>query len=88
MVYSGKVNIQQAIDDSPFSRFHWVIIVLGFLVLAIDGFDTAAMGYIAPTLFSRLGDQETRSRASIKRRTAGALIWRPAGRANFRSYGT
>lgn len=50
MVYTGKVNIQQAIDDSPFSLFHWVIIVLGFLILAIDGFDTAAMGYIAPTL--------------------------------------
>ena len=55
MVYSGKVNIQQAIDDSPFSRFHWVIIVLGFLVLAIDGFDTAAMGYIAPTLSADWG---------------------------------
>lgn len=48
MIYTGKVNIQQAIDDSPFSRFHWVIIVLGFLILTIDGFDTAAMGYIAP----------------------------------------
>ncbi|MDM3201805.1 aromatic acid/H+ symport family MFS transporter [Citrobacter sp. Cf097] len=55
MAYSGKVNIQQAIDDSPFSRFHWVIIVLGFLVLAIDGFDTAAMGYIAPTLSADWG---------------------------------
>ena len=28
--------------------------MLGFLVLAIDGFDTAAMGYIAPTL-GRMG---------------------------------
>ena len=55
MVYSGKVNIQQAIDDCRFSRFHWVIIVLGFLVLAIDGFDTAAMGYIAPTLSADWG---------------------------------
>ncbi|HCJ6375107.1 MFS transporter [Citrobacter sp. RHBSTW-00671] len=55
MAYSGKVNIQQAIDDTPFSRFHWVIIVLGFLVLAIDGFDTAAMGYIAPTLSADWG---------------------------------
>ena len=58
MAYSGKVNIQQAIDDSPFSRFHWVIIVLGFLVLAIDGFDTAAMGYIAPTLSADWGIQK------------------------------
>ncbi|HEM6630360.1 TPA: aromatic acid/H+ symport family MFS transporter [Citrobacter farmeri] len=55
MIYTGKVNIQQAIDDSPFSRFHWVIIVLGFLILAIDGFDTAAMGYIAPTLSTDWG---------------------------------
>lgn len=30
MAYSGKVNIQQAIDDSAFSRFHWVIIVWVF----------------------------------------------------------
>ncbi|WP_395301025.1 aromatic acid/H+ symport family MFS transporter [Enterobacter sp. ECC-175] len=55
MAYSGKVDIQQVIDDSPFSRFHWMLIVLGFLVLAIDGFDTAAMGYIAPTLSAEWG---------------------------------
>lgn len=53
MAYSGKVNIQQAIDDSAFSRSPSV--VLGFLVLAIDGFDTAAMGYIAPTLSADWG---------------------------------
>lgn len=29
--------------------------MLGFLVLAIDGFDTAAMGYIAPTLSAEWG---------------------------------
>ncbi|CAI0863597.1 4-hydroxybenzoate transporter PcaK [Serratia rubidaea] len=50
MAHSTKLNIQQAIDDSKFSLFHWTLIILGFLVLAIDGFDTAAMGYIAPAL--------------------------------------
>ncbi|MEH3480783.1 aromatic acid/H+ symport family MFS transporter [Enterobacter cloacae] len=55
MAYSGKVDIQQVIDDSSFSWFHWLLIVLGFLVLAIDGFDTAAMGYIAPTLSAEWG---------------------------------
>lgn len=55
MAYSGKVDIQQVIDESPFSGFHWLLIVLGFLVLAIDGFDTAAMGYIAPTLSAEWG---------------------------------
>lgn len=55
MTYSGKVDIQQVIDDSRFSGFHWLLTVLGFLVLAIDGFDTAAMGYIAPTLSAEWG---------------------------------
>lgn len=45
---TSELNIQQAIDDSKFSLFHWTLIILGFLILAIDGFDTAAMGYIAP----------------------------------------
>ncbi len=65
MVYSGKVNIQQAIDEAPVSHFHWVIIILGFLILAIDGFDTAAMGYIAPTLSSDWG---------IKRQDLGPVL--------------
>ena len=54
MAYSGKVDIQQVIDESPFQGFTGFI-VLGFLVLAIDGFDTAAMGYIAPTLSTEWG---------------------------------
>ncbi|WP_312284914.1 MFS transporter [Yokenella regensburgei] len=55
MALSGEMNIQQAIDESRFSIFHWTLIILGFLVLAIDGFDTAAMGYIAPALSSDWG---------------------------------
>ncbi|KAG4076162.1 hypothetical protein HA402_006379 [Bradysia odoriphaga] len=50
MAHSTELNIQQAIDDSKFSLFHWTLIILGFLILAIDGYDTAAMGYIAPSV--------------------------------------
>lgn len=50
MAHSTELNIQQAIDDSRFSLFHWTLIILGFLILAIDGYDTAAMGYIAPSV--------------------------------------
>ncbi|CNH43381.1 putative transporter protein [Yersinia aldovae] len=50
MTHSYKLDIQQEIDNSRFSFFHWKIIVLGFFILAIDGYDTAAMGYIAPAL--------------------------------------
>ncbi|MFI8415221.1 MFS transporter [Serratia sp. NPDC078593] len=55
MALSSELNIQQAIDDSQFSLFHWTLIILGFLILAIDGFDTAAMGYIAPALANDWG---------------------------------
>ncbi|MBK0033116.1 aromatic acid/H+ symport family MFS transporter [Erwinia sp. S43] len=82
MVYSGKVNIQQAIDEAPVSRFHWVIIILGFLILAIDGFDTAAMGYIAPTLSSDWGikrqDLGPVLSAALLGLSIGALIAGPA----------
>ena len=82
MVYSGKVNIQQAIDEAPVSRFHWVIIILGFLILTIDGFDTAAMGYIAPTLSSDWGikrqDLGPVLSAALLGLSIGALIAGPA----------
>lgn len=50
MALSGEINIQQAIDYSRFYILHWTLIILGFLVLVIDGFDTVAMAYIAPAL--------------------------------------
>ncbi len=31
---TSELNIQQAIDDSKFSLFHWTLIILGFLILA------------------------------------------------------
>ncbi|WP_149576931.1 MFS transporter [Xanthobacter oligotrophicus] len=44
------VNIQQLIDESPVSRFQLLIIVLCFLIVAVDGFDTAAAAFIAPAI--------------------------------------
>lgn len=34
MAFSSELNIQQAIDDSAFSLFHWTLIILGFLIMA------------------------------------------------------
>ncbi|MDR8763664.1 4-hydroxybenzoate transporter PcaK [Burkholderia multivorans] len=47
---SRTVNVQDLIDSQRFSGFHWTILVLCFLVVALDGFDTGAMGFIAPSL--------------------------------------
>ncbi|CAG9166200.1 MFS transporter [Cupriavidus pampae] len=46
----GTVDVQTLIDNRPFSAYQWAILVLCFLIVAIDGFDTAAMGYVAPAL--------------------------------------
>jgi len=47
---SRTIDVQQFLDERPFSPFQWAILVLCFLVVAVDGLDTAAMGFIAPSL--------------------------------------
>ncbi|WP_374488443.1 MFS transporter [Zoogloea sp.] len=52
----GKVlDVQQFIDENRFSRFQGVVFLLAFLVILVDGFDTAAIGYIAPSLVKEWG---------------------------------
>jgi AAHS family 4-hydroxybenzoate transporter-like MFS transporter len=45
-----SISIDQFIDSRPFSSFQKRVLVLCFLVVAIDGFDTAAIGFIGPAL--------------------------------------
>ncbi|SEK06655.1 MFS transporter [Paraburkholderia diazotrophica] len=49
------VDVQHFIDSQRFSPFQWTILVLCFLVVAADGFDTAAVGFIAPSLVQDWG---------------------------------
>jgi MFS transporter, AAHS family, 4-hydroxybenzoate transporter len=49
------VDIQTFIDGHRFSPFQWIILVLCFLVVAADGYDTAAIGFIAPSLAQQWG---------------------------------
>ena len=49
------VNVQTVLNESPFSRFQWGIFFLCFLIVLLDGFDTAAIGFIAPSLISEWG---------------------------------
>ena len=49
------IDVQQFLDDRPFSAFQWAILVLCFLVVGVDGLDTAAMGFIAPSLVVEWG---------------------------------
>ena len=51
----GTIEVQSFIDGERFSPYQWVILILCFLVVAADGFDTAAVGFIAPSLIGDWG---------------------------------
>ncbi|MBP0590589.1 aromatic acid/H+ symport family MFS transporter [Paraburkholderia sp. LEh10] len=53
--HKRTVDVQHFIDSQRFSPFQWTILVLCFLVVAADGFDTAAVGFIAPSLVQEWG---------------------------------
>lgn len=45
-----SLDIAKIIDDGPFGRSRLIIVILCFLAVLVDGFDTQAIGYIAPAL--------------------------------------
>ncbi|WP_323838989.1 MFS transporter [Photorhabdus africana] len=44
------VSIQHVINNQKFSKVQWQVLILCFLIVVIDGFDTVLMGYIAPAV--------------------------------------
>ncbi|CAD6512605.1 MFS transporter [Paraburkholderia metrosideri] len=65
-----RVDVQAFIDEQRFSPFQWTILILCFLVVAADGFDTAAIGFIAPSLVQQWGI----SRSSLGPVMSAALV--------------
>jgi MFS family permease len=51
------VDVQTFLNEHLFSRFQWMIFGLCFWVVLLDGFDTAAIGYIAPSLITEWGPE-------------------------------
>lgn len=49
------VDVQRLIDDHPLSGWQWLIFAMCFVIVLLDGFDTAAIGYIAPSLVKTWG---------------------------------
>ncbi|NUT16269.1 MAG: aromatic acid/H+ symport family MFS transporter [Cupriavidus sp.] len=50
MPASQPLNVTAFIDRQPLSAVQVTIVVLCFLIVAVDGFDTAAIGFIAPAI--------------------------------------
>ena len=44
------IDIQAFINEHPFTRYQWMILALCFITVAMDGFDTAIIGFIASDL--------------------------------------
>jgi len=56
---AATIDVQTFIDAQRFSGFQWIVLILCFLILAADGFDTAAIGFIAPALAKQWGISKT-----------------------------
>lgn len=50
MPLNRPINVTEFIDKQPLSAFQVTIVILCFLIVAVDGFDTASIGFIAPAI--------------------------------------
>lgn len=50
-----NIEVQTFLNHHPFSRLQWLTFALCFCIMLLDGFDTAAIGYIAPSLVAQWG---------------------------------
>lgn len=50
-----QMNVQDFFNQNRFSKFQWIIFVITFLIAFFDGYDTAVIGYIAPSLLGEWG---------------------------------
>lgn len=64
------LDVQAFINAQPLSRYQWRVVILCFLIVFLDGLDTAAMGFIAPALSQDWGID----RASLGLVMSAALI--------------
>lgn len=67
---TGTLDVQSFINAQPLSAYQWRIVLLCFLIVFLDGLDTAAMGFIAPALTQDWGID----RASLGPVMSAALI--------------
>jgi AAHS family 4-hydroxybenzoate transporter-like MFS transporter len=51
----STVDVQAFLNESGFSAYQWLVFALCFVIVLLDGFDTAAIGYIAPSLLAEWG---------------------------------
>jgi AAHS family 4-hydroxybenzoate transporter-like MFS transporter len=75
MTPGRSIDVQSFLDEHLFSPFQWTVFALCFCVVLLDGFDTAAIGYIAPSLVTEWGVE----RAALAPVLSAALFGLAAG---------
>ena len=53
------IDIQAFINEHPFTKYQWMILALCFITVAMDGFDTAIIGFIASDLVQEWGVEKS-----------------------------
>ncbi|QIL83326.1 MFS transporter [Diaphorobacter sp. HDW4A] len=51
----NSVNVQSLLNTAGITGYQWTIYALCFFIVLLDGFDTAMIGYIAPSLVQEWG---------------------------------
>ena len=50
-----NIDVNDAIDNNPFGKFQWSVVVLCALLLIVDGYDVFVAGTVLPTLIAEWG---------------------------------
>lgn len=50
-----RVDVNTFLDSRPMGARQWLVLILGFIIVAFDGFDTTAIGFVAPALIDDWG---------------------------------
>lgn len=53
------IDIQAFINEHPFTKYQWMILALCFITVAMDGFDTAIIGFIASDTVQEWGVEKS-----------------------------
>ncbi|ALK96825.1 4-hydroxybenzoate transporter [Massilia sp. WF1] len=72
---ANAVDVQDFLNQHRLSPFQWGIFAICFLIVLLDGFDTAAIGFIAPSLLKEWG----LSKAALAPLLSAALFGLAAG---------
>ncbi|WP_353190715.1 MFS transporter [Pandoraea pnomenusa] len=76
-----RIDLRALIDERPFGRYQIFVTALCALIVFLDGFDTQAIGYVAPAIVHALGIERSALSpvfsASLVGLTLGALIGGP-----------